>query len=104
MNRAPSRESSPRPRPAHEARAFAACAGLPARETKELSFSPPARMPLGLFVAAVTAGGRLRVAFCYRLAAFGPQAAAEFAELYLFLLRRLAGPVGGSPTPEGLQA
>ena len=61
-------------------------------------------MPLGLFVGAVTAGRRLHVAFLYRLAAFEPQAAAEFAELYLFLLRLLAGSVGASPLPEGLQA
>jgi hypothetical protein len=60
-----------------------------AGETRELWFSPPARMPLGLSVGAVTAAGCLHLAFRYRLALFGPQTAADFASLYLSVMRLL---------------
>ncbi len=69
--------------------------GTGAGDTREVLFSGPARMPLGLVVGAVTAGGRLHLSFryCHRL--FGPAAAERFVETYLAALSevvRLAGP------------
>jgi NRPS condensation-like uncharacterized protein len=57
--------------------------GPEAGETTELWFSAPARMPLGLSLGVVTAGGRLFVVFRYRHVLFGPEAAGRFAERYL---------------------
>ena len=57
--------------------------GPEAGETVELWFSPPARMPLGLAVGAVTVAGRLHLAFRYRHRLFGPEAARHFAERYV---------------------
>ena len=51
--------------------------------TVEVWFSPPARMPLGLTVGAITAGGRLRLVFRYRHRLFGSDAARLFADRYL---------------------
>jgi NRPS condensation-like uncharacterized protein len=64
---------------------FGASAGL----TTELWFSPPARMPLGLSVGAVTADGRLFLSFRYRRRLFGPAAAARFVDNYLVTLAEL---------------
>ncbi|MFN2390000.1 MAG: hypothetical protein ABR575_10410 [Actinomycetota bacterium] len=55
-------------------------------ETLELWFSPPARMPLGLALGAVTTMGRLHLTFRYRHALFGPAACARFANRYLAAL------------------
>lgn len=57
--------------------------GHEAGETRELWFSPPARMPLGLSIGAVTVARRLHLVFRYRLALFGADAAVRFAALYL---------------------
>lgn len=45
-------------------------------------FSPPARMPLGMAVGALTAGGTLRLTFRVRHPLLGPDAAARFAACY----------------------
>ncbi len=57
-------------------------------DARELWFSPPCRMPLGLAVGAATYGGRLSLMFRYRRAQFAPDAAARFADLYVELLRQ----------------
>jgi NRPS condensation-like uncharacterized protein len=57
--------------------------GPDAGATVEVWFSPPARMPLGLAIGAVTAAGRLHLAFRYRLRLFDADAARRFAEGYL---------------------
>jgi NRPS condensation-like uncharacterized protein len=64
--------------------------GASAGDAAEVWFSPPARMPVGLALGAVTAAGRLHLAFRYRHPLFGPSAAARFAERYVEMLRRLS--------------
>lgn len=54
--------------------------GAEAGPTVEAWFSPPARMPLGLTVGAVTLNGRLHLAFRYRHRLFDANAAGLFAE------------------------
>ncbi|HET9441671.1 MAG TPA: hypothetical protein VFO65_00015 [Acidimicrobiales bacterium] len=51
---------------------------------------PPARMPMGLSVGAVTASGRLHLAFRYRDRQFDAAEAAAFATRYLAELQGLA--------------
>lgn len=63
--------------------------GPAAGQTLGLWFSPPARMPLGLSVGALTAGGGLHLAFRYRHPLFSEAAAARFADYYLGLLAHL---------------
>lgn len=55
----------------------------------EVWFSPPARLPLGLAVGAVTAEGHLHLSFRYRHPLLGPAAAAGFAGRYLEALDEL---------------
>jgi NRPS condensation-like uncharacterized protein len=70
----------------------------------EMWFSPPARMPLGLALGAVTVAGRLHLTFRYRHPLLAPAAAARFADRYLDALCDLApamraagGPCLGGP-------
>ncbi|MGH3839317.1 MAG: hypothetical protein ACRDSF_27005, partial [Pseudonocardiaceae bacterium] len=58
----------------------------PELHTREVWFSPPTRMPMGLAVGAVTAGGRLHLVFRYRHPLFGPADIAGFADRYLAAL------------------
>jgi len=62
--------------------------GPDAGETVEVWFSPPARMPLGVCLGAVTAGGRLHLALRYRHRLFDADAARRFSERYLRELER----------------
>jgi NRPS condensation-like uncharacterized protein len=57
--------------------------GADAGEVTEIWFSPPARMPLGLSVGAVTAIGRLHLVFRYRHRLLDDRSAGRFAGLYL---------------------
>jgi NRPS condensation-like uncharacterized protein len=57
--------------------------GPDAGSTVEVWFSPPARMPLGLAIGALTAAGRLHLAFRYRHRLFDADAARRFADTYL---------------------
>jgi len=56
----------------------------------EMWFSPPARMPLGVSVGAVTVGGRLHLVFRHRHQQFGDDAARRFADRYMTELGHLA--------------
>ncbi|MGH8965276.1 MAG: hypothetical protein ACRDXB_08095, partial [Actinomycetes bacterium] len=58
----------------------------PELRAREVWFSPPTRMPMGLAVGAVTAGGRLHLVFRYRHPLFGPADIAGFADRYLAAL------------------
>ncbi len=60
---------------------------LPARE---VWFSPPTRMPMGLAVGAVTAAGRLHLVFRYRHPLFSPADVARFADRYVTALDQVA--------------
>ncbi|MEA2932249.1 MAG: hypothetical protein QOI56_1034 [Actinomycetota bacterium] len=66
--------------------------GADAGEVTEVWFSPPARMPLGLSVGAVTANGRLHLVFRYRHRLFDDRSAARFADRYLAELASFATP------------
>jgi NRPS condensation-like uncharacterized protein len=55
----------------------------------EAWFSPPARMPLGLTVGAVTLGGRLHLSFRYRRRLFDDHAAGRFADRFVAELTQL---------------
>ncbi|CAN5261081.1 hypothetical protein BH18ACT4_BH18ACT4_00460 [soil metagenome] len=57
--------------------------GPDAGVTTEMWFSPPARMPLGLSIGAVTVDGRLHLGFRYRHGLFSADAARRFAERYV---------------------
>ena len=59
--------------------------------TGPLWFSGPARMPRGLGVGAVTAGGLLHLCVHYRYALLDRDAAADFTALYCQALSELAG-------------
>ncbi len=59
-------------------------------DATEVWFSPPIKMPAGLALGVLSAGGRLHVSFRYRHAQFGPEAAGRFAERYLAALRSLS--------------
>ena len=61
-----------------------------AGDVAEVWFSPPARMPVGLALGAVTIGRWLHLSFRYRHPLFGPGAAARFAARYVEALDRLA--------------
>lgn len=54
-------------------------------------FSTSAHMPRGLSLGAVTAGGRLRLAFRYRRALFSSVDAADFAARYVKVLEQCTG-------------
>jgi len=64
--------------------------GADAGDAAEVWFSPPARMPVGLALGAVTIGRWLHLSFRYRHPLFGPGAAARFATRYIDALDRLA--------------
>lgn len=74
--------------------------GPDAGETVEAWFSPPARMPLGLAVGAVTAGGRRHLSFRYRRRLLGAQAAGRLVDRFLSELDALLGSTASSaPVP-----
>jgi hypothetical protein len=54
-------------------------------------------MPLGLSLGALTAGGRLHLAFRYRHPLFSEAAASRFADYYLGLLAHLLGTLPPMP-------
>ena len=60
---------------------------------EEMWFSPPARMPLGLTIGAVTIGGRLHLVLRYRHRLFDQAAATRFADIYLRKLQAFTGPL-----------
>ncbi|MDQ4011556.1 MAG: hypothetical protein M3228_12885 [Actinomycetota bacterium] len=66
----------------------------PELRAREVWFSPPTRMPMGLAVGAVTAGGRLHLVFRYRRPLFGPTEAADFANRYLAALDQVTAHAG----------
>ena len=55
----------------------------------EIWFSPPAHMPLGVAIGAVTMDGRLHLSFRHRHQQFGNDAAARFADRYMTELAHL---------------
>ncbi len=57
--------------------------GADAGEVIETWFSPPARMPLGVALGAVTMAGQLHLGFRYRYPLFDAGAAARFATRYV---------------------
>jgi|GEM_PF-725393 len=63
--------------------------GPEAGETTAVLYSPPARMPLGLTLGAVTSSGRLHLTFRYRRRLFDEEAGRRFADRYLAELGRL---------------
>ncbi|MDQ4020149.1 MAG: hypothetical protein M3257_00580 [Actinomycetota bacterium] len=58
----------------------------PELRAREVWFSPPTRMPMGLAVGAVTTAGRLHLVFRARRPLFGPAQLARFADRYLAAL------------------
>jgi NRPS condensation-like uncharacterized protein len=62
--------------------------GPDAGDTVEVWFSPPAQMPLGLAIGAVTVAGQLQLVFRYHHQLFGADAARRFAERYVAELNR----------------
>jgi NRPS condensation-like uncharacterized protein len=58
----------------------------PELRAREVWFSPPTRMPMGLAVGAVTAEGRLHLVFRSRHPLFGPADITDFANRYLAAL------------------
>lgn len=70
--------------------------GLPAHETAQVWFSPPARMPLGLAIGVVTVGDRTHVVLRHRPPLLGPHAARAFADLFVATLDRFATPAPDS--------
>ncbi|MEO6120598.1 MAG: hypothetical protein ABIW46_01655, partial [Acidimicrobiales bacterium] len=66
--------------------------GDEAGATNGLWFSPPARMPLGLAVGAITTNGQLHLSFRYRHRLFDADACRRFADRYLAEVGRLLGP------------
>jgi NRPS condensation-like uncharacterized protein len=67
--------------------------------TDEVWFSPPARMPMGLAVGAVTASARLHLVFRYRYPLFSRLQIAEFADRYLVALHDVV--THRPPVPSG---
>ncbi len=63
----------------------------PELRAREVWFSPPTKMPMGLAVGAVTAADRLHLVFRYRHPQFDPTDAADFAHRYVVALDHLAG-------------
>jgi NRPS condensation-like uncharacterized protein len=70
----------------------------------EVWFSPPTRMPMGLAVGSVTAGGRLHLVFRYRHPLFGSAEAAHFANRYVAALGEFAACAHVGLTPDAPQA
>ena len=70
-----------------------------AGSAKELWFSPPCRMPLGLGMGAATYDGRMFLMFRYRRAQWSADAAARFADAYVDLLARTTRAAGAAPRP-----
>ena len=62
----------------------------PGLRAREVWFSPPTRMPMGLAVGSVTAEGRLHLVFRYRHPLFGPAEVAAFADRYVRALGQVA--------------
>ena len=69
--------------------------GPDAGEATALYFTAPGRMPCGVSVGAVTAGGRLHLAFRYQRAQFDDAAAARFTDGYVSELKELQTEVAG---------
>jgi len=65
-----------------------------------MAFSAQAQMPRGLCVAAITAGGRLQVAFRYNRALFDQAAADSFAELFAAVLGEITFRIGTNEREE----
>lgn len=88
---------SPAPRieltPPPQSRPSAAASG-PDLRACEVWFAPPARMPMGLAVGAVTARGRLHLVFGYRPPLFGPTDIVDFAGGYLAALGHVVACAG----------
>jgi NRPS condensation-like uncharacterized protein len=76
----------------------------PELRAREVWFSPPTRMPMGLAVGAVTARGRLHLVFRYRHPLFGPTEAADFANRYVAALGEFAACAHAGLTPDEPQA
>ncbi|HZA16095.1 MAG TPA: hypothetical protein VE645_04235 [Pseudonocardiaceae bacterium] len=72
----------------------------PELRAREVWFSPPTRMPMGLAVGAVTAGGRLHLVFRYRYPLFGPADVAGFADRYVTALNQVAAYARVTLTPD----
>jgi NRPS condensation-like uncharacterized protein len=70
----------------------------PELRAREVWFSPPARMPMGLAVGAVTAAGRLHLVFRYRYPLLGPAEAAGLADHYVAALGQVAAAARVEPT------
>lgn len=68
---------------------------------REVWFSPPTRMPMGLAVGAVTVGGRLHLVFRHRLPLFGPTDVAGFADRYVTALDQVVAHARVGPTAFG---
>ncbi|MGH3975921.1 MAG: hypothetical protein ACRDS9_21710, partial [Pseudonocardiaceae bacterium] len=62
----------------------------PELRAREVWFSPPTRMPMGLAVGAVTAGDRLHLVFRCRHPLFGPADLIGFADRYVTALDHVA--------------
>jgi NRPS condensation-like uncharacterized protein len=73
----------------------------PELRAREVWFSPPTRMPMGLALGAVTAGDRLHLVFRYRHPLFGPTDVAGFANRYLTALDQVAACARAGLTPDG---
>ncbi|MGQ0716360.1 MAG: condensation domain-containing protein [Pseudonocardiales bacterium] len=69
----------------------------PELHASEVWFSPPTRMPMGLAIGAVTAGGRLHLVFRYRHPLFGPADIAGFADRYLTALGQVVADARAGP-------
>ena len=70
----------------------------PGLRAREVWFSPPTRMPMGLAVGAVTARGRLHLVLRYRHPLFGPTDVAGFANRYVTALDQVAAHARAGPT------
>ncbi len=70
----------------------------PELRAREVWFSPPTRMPMGLAVGAVTAAGRLHLVFRYRHPLFGPADVADFTDRYVAALGHVAACARVEPT------
>jgi NRPS condensation-like uncharacterized protein len=67
----------------------------PGLRAREVWFSPPTKMPMGLAIGAVTTEGRLHFVFRYRHPLFGPAEVAAFADRYVSALSQVAA---GAPS------
>lgn len=73
----------------------------PELRVREVWFSPPTRMPMGLAIGAVTAGGRLHLVFRCRHPLFGPADIAGFAGRYVAALGQVVACARAGLTPDG---